>query len=105
MTLKFNNKPTVVDGVRFDSGREARRYSELRLLERAGEISDLEIKPTYVLTVNGFAVGKMIPDFRYRRGDQLVCEDVKSKPTITPMFRWKAKHLLHEHGVKVELVL
>lgn len=38
---KFGNVPQVVDGIRFDSLREARRWSELRLMERAGEISNL----------------------------------------------------------------
>ena len=39
---KYHAQPVEIDGVRFDSQKEARRYSELRLLERAGEIKDLQ---------------------------------------------------------------
>lgn len=39
---KYHAKPTTVDGIRFASKAEARRYSELRLLEKAGEIKNLE---------------------------------------------------------------
>lgn len=46
---KYNNKKTVIDGITFDSKKEARRYSELRLLERAGKISNLRRQVKYVL--------------------------------------------------------
>lgn len=102
---KFLNKKTVVDGIEFDSLKESRRYGQLRLLERAGEITNLEVHPKYVLSVNDVRIGTYAPDFRYQRSGQVVCEDVKSKPTITEMFRWKAKHLKAEHGITVEVVL
>lgn len=38
---KYNNHKTIVDGIKFDSIREAERYQELKLLETAGEISHL----------------------------------------------------------------
>lgn len=102
---KFGNVKTWVGGDCFDSRREAERWLTLRLLERAGEIADLERQVSYDLTVAGVKIGTIRPDFRYRRGDVLVVEDVKSKPTMTPMFRWKAKHLAAEYGIKLELVL
>lgn len=102
---KFHNVITEVDGFKFASGKESRRYSTLKLMERAGEIEALEVHPVYPLSVNGVKIGKIIPDFRYRRAGQVVVEDVKSKPTITSIFRWKARHLLAEHGLKVEVVL
>lgn len=40
---KYNNRKTTVDGIKFDSIREAERYQELKLLEEAGEISHLEL--------------------------------------------------------------
>lgn len=46
---KFRAKPTLVDGIRFDSRKEARRYQELRLLERAGEIKDLKLQEAIFL--------------------------------------------------------
>jgi len=101
---KFGAVRTVFEGQTFDSKREAARFAELRRLERAGQITNLERQVTYDLTVAGVRIGRIKPDFRYRRGGELVVEDVKSKPTMTPMFRWKAKHLLAEHGVKLEII-
>lgn len=74
-------------------------------MERAGLISDLERQVTYDLTVNGVRVARIKPDFRYQRDGETVVEDVKSKPTMTPVFRLKAKLLQAIHGVKLELVL
>lgn len=101
---KFGNVKTWVGTDCFDSRREAERWLTLRLLQRAGEITELERQVVYRLTVAGVVIGKIIPDFRYRSGGQLVVEDVKSKPTMTPMFRWKARHLAAEHGIVLEIV-
>lgn len=67
------------------SKKEARRCADLHLLERAGEISELEREPVFFFTVNGRVLthdrGRRAcytPDFRYRRRDgQLVVEDSK----------------------------
>jgi hypothetical protein len=101
---KYRAKPTVIDGIRFASAREAERYSELRMLERAGKIKDLELQPVYTLqpkftqrdgTV--FPAIKYIADFRYldlESGDRIV-EDVKGFPT--PVYRLKMKMFLFQH--------
>lgn len=101
---KYNAKRVFIDGMWFDSTKEGRRYATLKIMQRAGEITQLEVHPKYVLTVNGQKLGTYTPDFRYRRGEQTVVEDVKGGPTATPLFRWKAKHLAAEHGVTVETV-
>lgn len=97
---KYRAVPTVVDGIRFASKAEARRYGELKLLEREGSIAKLETQPVYLLTIAGVHLGKYIADFRYidngRRGPQgqvgcTVVEDVKSKPTRTAVYRLKMK--------------
>lgn len=46
---KLGNKAIIIDGQRFDSRAEARRYGQLRLLEKAGEISDLQRQKMYEL--------------------------------------------------------
>jgi len=46
---KYGNIKTVIDGFTFDSKREATRYQELKLLEKAGEIRELELQPKYTL--------------------------------------------------------
>ena len=62
---KFNACPTIVDGIRFASRKEARRYGELVMLERAGEILCLTVHPCFVLVVNACQIGKFHPDFDY----------------------------------------
>lgn len=46
---KYNARPTTIDGIRFDSRAEARRYEELVLLEKAGKIDEIDVHPHYEL--------------------------------------------------------
>jgi hypothetical protein len=93
---KFNNRTVQVDGFWFDSGAEARRYQELKLLEQAGEISALRLHPRYAV-IPGFVTheGKKEratgyeADFEYIRGDQIIVEDVKGYPTPAWKLKWK----------------
>lgn len=98
---KYRAIPTVVDGIRFASKLEAKRYGELTLLEIAGEISELVTHVKYDLHVNGKKIGAYIPDFVYLKNGMLVIEDTKSAPTVTPLYRWKKKHLMAEYGINV----
>ncbi len=84
---KFNAVKKEIDGITFDSAKEAKRYSELKFMAAAGQISDLECHPKYEL----YAGITYKPDFRYTENGKTVCEDVKSKPTKTRDFvmRWK----------------
>lgn len=102
-TTKFGNEPTVVDGMRFASKAEARRYQWLKLAQAAGEIAELECQPRFPLKVDGQLICTYIADFRYRevRSGKVVVEDVKSAPTRTPVYRLKAKLLKALHGVEV----
>lgn len=90
---KFRNTPTSVGDVLFDSKREARRYGELKLLERAGEINGLILQPKFPLVVNGEHVCAYVGDFEYRdKAGRRVVEDVKSAITRKhPVYRLKAK--------------
>jgi hypothetical protein len=97
---KFSNVPTTVDGIRFDSRKEARRFAELKLLERAGEIRDLEVHPRYPLTVNEQEVCVYEADFFYREKDgRVVIEDVKG--VKTPVYRLKKKLMRALLGVEI----
>ena len=49
---KYRNIKTEVDGIVFDSKAEARRYAELRLLEKANEISDLRLQYPFECKIN-----------------------------------------------------
>lgn len=103
---KYRNVPTVVDGVSFASKAEARRWGELRLLERAGEIADLQVQPSFDLIVNGVKVCRYVADFGYLEvnGPRIV-EDVKSPATAAnPVYRLKKKLLLACEGIAVKEV-
>lgn len=92
----------MIDGVRFASKAEARRYCELRLLEKAGEIRELELQPKFPLyAFCGGCVGHYIADFRYRAGTRgvLIIEDVKGVKTA--MYRWKKKHFELQYGLQI----
>ncbi len=86
---KYRNQPTIVDGIKFDSRAESARYLLLRVLERAGQIRDLELQPEFILQEgfrkNGKAIRaiKYVADFRYydNAKQKEVIEDVKGKKT------------------------
>lgn len=100
MYRKYHNKKTVADGIKFDSRLEAERYAQLKLMERAGAIRDLELQPEYELIPSFKKDGKTWrrtvykADFRYilAEGDRIIIEDVKgSTAVITDVFRLKQK--------------
>ncbi len=101
-TPKYRAKPTTLDGLKFASKREANRYAELRLLERAGKIVALGCQPRYALVVDGVLIADYIADFSYCEDDNFVVEDVKSKPTRTRAYIIKRKLLKALYGIDVK---
>ena len=100
---KYNAQKTMVDGILFDSKREAARYMQLMLLERAGKISHLELQPVYECVVNGKKICSYRADFRYFTKDRNIVEDVKG--FITPMFKLKKKLVEAIYsGVTIEVI-
>lgn len=99
---KFNNQKTEVDGILFDSRKEAKRYYELKLLQRAGEISNLQLQVKYELIpkqANERACN-YIADFVYQdKSGQIVVEDVKGRRTKEYVI--KRKLMLYQHGIRV----
>jgi len=92
---KYYNKRTTIDGYEFDSKAEARRYQQLKILEKAGQIKRLELQPRYLLQ-ESFKKGKKthrkieyIADFRYIENKKIIVEDVKGKET--DVFKIKRK--------------
>ena len=96
---KYFAKPITIDGVRFASTKEGKRYQELKLLERAGEISRLELQPRYDITINGVKVCTYVGDFRYFTKAKQVLEDVKGMKT--PLYRLKAKLVRALYNVEI----
>ena len=96
---KFNAKKVVEDGITFDSKREAERYGQLKLMERAGLISDLKLQvPLFLegkdgpmLTETGRPM-RLTVDFQYtdNKTGLIVWEDAKGKPTRDYLVRKSA---------------
>ena len=103
--MKYNNTKIVLDGIKFDSKREAQRYQELKLLERAGKITDLALQPKFELipkyTINGRNVRKMeyIADFQYTENVKTIIEDAKGFKTKEYLI--KKKLFEFKYGIEI----
>lgn len=100
MRSKYGNVPTVVDGHRFPSRGEAKRYCELKLLERAGEISGLKKQVPFECRVNGVKVCTYFADFVYQENGRQVVEDFKGHRT--KVFKLKKRLVLACHGITIK---
>ena len=121
----FNTKTKASDGIVFDSRKEARRYEQLLLLQRAGEITDLQRQITYELIPNQYETyerysntgkrlkdGKKlverkveyVADFVYTdtKTGEVIVEDTKGIRTKDYVI--KRKLMLHIHGIKIREV-
>lgn len=125
MKNKYHSKKVEVGGIIFDSKKEAKRYSELLLLEKAGAISELQRQVKYILipaqressneiytkgkNKGCFKPGKLlekecayIADFVYKENGRIVVEDTKGFRTKDYII--KRKLMLHEHGIRIKEV-
>lgn len=106
---KYGAKATVVGDLNFDSKREARRWGELQLLERAGKIGSLERQVVYVLApsvkIEGEARARPAlrfkADFKYVENGATVVEDAKGFAGTA--FRIRQHLMKHVHGIDVKL--
>lgn len=122
---KYGNRKTVVDGITFDSKKEANRFRELQLLERAGKITALQRQVKYVLIPTQrefsneiykkgahqghFKPGKVlekecsyIADFAYIQDGAYVVEDTKG--VRTEAYKIKRKLMLERYGIQIKEV-
>ncbi len=125
MNNKYNNKKITIDGMVFDSRKEARRYSELVLLQKAGKITDLQTQVPFELIPaqyesyerygkNGQRLKdgvrcvekavKYVADFVYKENGVLVVEDTKSPATRTKDYVLKRKMMLFFKGISIREV-
>ena len=118
---KYKAKKASVDGIEFDSRKEANRYCELKLLQRAGKIQNLELQKAIELipaqreadTIGkrgGIIKGKVIEkavfyraDFVYTENGETVVEDVKGYKGggAYAVFTIKRKLLLYRYGIRI----
>lgn len=107
---KYRAKKTEVDGIVFDSKKEARRYQELKLFEKAGVISDLQTQVKFVLIpaqrINGKVVERecsYVADFVYLdEAGKKVVEDTKGVKTKDYII--KRKLMLWVHFIRIKEV-
>lgn len=106
MRNKFNAKKTTVDGIEFDSAREAKRYTRLRALEEAGEIQDLRLQVPFELLPSFECDGvkyrgmKYVADFVYHRGGKVVVEDCKGFKTAE--YKMKKKLMAYINYINID---
>ena len=111
---KYGAQPIIVDGIRFDSTKESRRYRDLVLLERARAIRDLELQPSFPIQVVALwrpggeiiTVGRFTADFKYvdAETDEVVYEDVKTTATKTTAYRLRKRLVEAIYGVRIREV-
>lgn len=111
---KYRAKPVTIDGIRFASKREANRYSELRLLEKAGVIRNLELQPKFALMIDGRPIlirSKGYPngraasfkaDFAYFEDNRRVIEDSKGVRTEAYALRRAVVEAIY--GIRIDEV-
>lgn len=103
---KYHNRKVTRDGETFDSAKEYRRFCELRLLERAGAVTDLRRQVKFELIPAQRIDGKVVEracsyvaDFVYQENGQQVVEDAKGMRTQE--YRLKRKLMLWVHGIRI----
>lgn len=109
MLSKYRAKKTTVDGIRFDSKKEAARYCELKRLEQVGEIERLELQPKFELlpsfVYNGTKIRGIVyrADFSFYRDGVRIIEDVKGFKTKEYLI--KKKYLLYNIAQSDEKII
>ena len=103
---KYHNKKVIVDNIKFDSKKEARRYNELKLLEKAGIIKNLqrqvkyELQPSFKYNGKTIRAINYIADFVYEKDGELIVEDVKG--IKTDIYKLKKKMLLYIFNIEIQ---
>lgn len=111
---KYHNKKIIIDGHKFDSKKEANYYNQLKLLQRAGLIRDLELQKTFILQpsfkLNNITRRQIVykADFTYfsNEDNKIHVIDVKgSKNIITEEFKIKKKLFEYKYGIEIEIII
>ena len=96
----------TLGGIVFASKKEMKRYAELRLLERAGEVQDLELQPEFRVSINGEHYCTYTADFAYTEKGERVIEELKSTGTAKDAaYRLRKKAAELFYGIKVKVII
>ena len=98
---KYGNVKTVIDGIKFDSKKEAKRYGELMLMQKTKQIYGLKTQVKYDIVINDVKVCRYVADFTYKcaNTDTLTTEDVKGFKT--GIYRLKKKLMKAVFGIEI----
>lgn len=105
MASKYHAKKTVIDGITFDSKKEAKRYLELKYMEENNIIQNLVLQPEWTLVMSQLtSQGRLRPvkyraDFTYYRNGKLIVEDVKG--VKTPEYIIKKKLMFEKYRIEI----
>lgn len=97
---KYRNQPEEINGIKFASKKEAKRYGELGFLVKAKVITNLELQPRYPIVINGVKVTTYVADFRYVEDGKTVVEDTKGYKT--DIYKLKKKLMSAVHGIEIQ---
>lgn len=103
-TSKYNARRTEYNGETFDSLFELRRWKELKMLEKAGIITNLKRQVRFPL-IEKSQYGReiaYIADFTYVEKGKQVVEDTKSEATKTPLYRLKKRLVAEKYGIVIK---
>jgi hypothetical protein len=101
---KHRNVKTELDGITYDSAKEANRAAELALCVLGKKIADLSLQASFKLVVNEQSICFYVADFVYRdlMTGKMVVEDVKSEHTRKlPVYRIKKKLMKACFGIEI----
>lgn len=107
---KYKNKKIQIDNIKFDSKKEAERYIELKLLEKAGKISGVKTQYPFILQEKYIrADGKKIREIKYiadfvyyDENNNLIVEDTKGYET--EVFKIKRKLLEYKYNIVLKII-
>jgi len=101
---KYRNKITYVDGIRFDSKREADYYGKMKIMQRIGDFHVFAMQIAFPLVVNKVKICTYVADFVTYRADGTIIDLIDAKGFKTPEYRLKAKLMKACYGIEIKEV-
>lgn len=96
----------TMDGIVFASKKEMKRYAELKLLQRAGEVQDLELQPEFRVSINDQHYCTYTADFAYTEKGERIVEELKSTGTAKDAaYRLRKKAAELFYGIKIKVII
>lgn len=105
---KYKNQKVIIDGIEFDSKKEAKRYQELLLLQKSGVIADLKrqvpytLVPAFNLNKKRYRAMNYVADFVYKENDKEIVEDCKGYRT--EVYKIKKKLMAYIYQIEIREV-